>query len=573
MRIALARFDALVGDVPGNSRRMLDRAVELSNAGAQCVVFPELAMVGYPPRDLLQREGFVATCERAVVALAASLQSGGAGDVAVLVGTVMHMAGPGSALMNVVVVLRAGRLEATYAKRLLPDYDVFDEPRHFAAGQTPLVISCGTERVGVVICEDLWRAEDAVAAGHSYSIDPVAESVAAGATVIVCPSASPCAAGKFARHTEILRTAAQRSGVPVCSLNASGADDDLVFDGDARIVFPDGTAISAARWGRDALVHDFKAPPTAAARSSATDNEGAALAERWHSVVTGIAGYFRKTGHSHAVLGLSGGIDSALVAALACAALGADRVTGVLMPSKFSSDGSRADAWDLARRLGMQALEIPIEPAHDALATHLQPYLAKVGAVLDGLVDENLQSRLRGIQLMAFSNATGALVLATGNKSEYAVGYSTLYGDMCGALAPIGDILKTDVWALARWANEHYQELALASGVDWHCSQPPIPEASITKIPSAELRPDQADQDSLPPYEVLDAIVRGWVEEERSIDSIALALQCDRALVERWTRAIDMSQYKRAQAPVIIRLSSRAFGPGRRMPIVMRDVR
>jgi NAD+ synthase (glutamine-hydrolysing) len=320
-------------------------------------------------------------------------------------------------------------------------------------------------------------------------------------------------------------------------------------------------------------VHDFKAPAIAAERAAVLNAQGAEHAERWHTVVAGIAGYFRKTGHSHAVLGLSGGIDSALVAALACAALGADRVTGVLMPSKFSSDGSRADAWDLARRLGMRALEIPIEPAHDALATHLQPYLAKVGAVLDGLVDENLQSRLRGIQLMAFSNATGALVLATGNKSEYAVGYSTLYGDMCGALAPIGDILKTDVWALARWANDHTAELALASGLDWHCSLPPIPEASITKIPSAELRPDQADQDSLPPYEVLDAIVRGWVEEERSIDSIALALQCDRALVERWTRAIDMSQYKRAQAPVIIRLSARAFGPGRRMPIVMRDVR
>ena len=552
---------------------MLDRAVELARAGAQCVVFPELAMVGYPPRDLLQREGFVASCERAVVALAASLQSGGAGDVAVLVGTVMHVGGPGSALMNVVAVLRGGRVEATYAKRLLPDYDVFDEPRHFAAGRSPVVIACGTERVGIVICEDLWRAEDAVAAGHSYSIDPVAESVAAGATVIVCPSASPCAAGKHARHVEILRSAAQRAGVPLCSLNASGADDDLVFDGDARIVFPDGTAIAASRWGRDALVHDFKAPPVAAERSAVLNTQGAEHAERWHTVVAGIAGYFRKTGHSHAVLGLSGGIDSALVAALACAALGADRVTGVLMPSKFSSDGSRADAWDLARRLGMRALEIPIEPAHHALAIHLQPYFAKVGAELNGLVDENLQSRLRGIQLMAFSNATGALVLATGNKSEYAVGYSTLYGDMCGALAPIGDILKTDVWALARWANDHTAELALASGLDWHCSQPPIPEASITKIPSAELRPDQADQDSLPPYEVLDAIVRGWVEEERSIDAIALAHQLDRALVERWTRAIDMAQYKRAQAPVIIRLSPRAFGPGRRMPIVMRDVR
>ncbi|MCX5641098.1 MAG: NAD+ synthase [Planctomycetota bacterium] len=573
MRIALARFDALVGDVPGNSRRMLDRAVELAGGGADCVVFPELSVVGYPPRDLLQREGFVESCERAVVALAADLLSRGAGGVAVLVGASMRASDHGGPLMNVVALLRGGRVEATYAKRLLPDYDVFDEPRHFAAGSAPLVFACGTERVGVVICEDLWRAEDALAAGHSYSIDPVAETVAAGATVIVCPSASPCAAGKHARHTDILRSAARRGGVPICSLNASGADDDLVFDGDARIVFSDSTAISAPRWGNDALLHNFQVRSAAHESTDSAAVPGAEHAERWHTIVAGITGYFRKTGHTHAVLGLSGGIDSALVAALAVAALGADRVTGILMPSRFSSDGSRTDAWELARRLGMRALEIPIEPAHDALASHLTPYFASAGASLEGLADENLQSRLRGMQLMAFSNATGALVLATGNKSEYAVGYSTLYGDMCGALAPIGDLLKTDVWTLARWANAHCAELGLASGVTLGFATAPIPEASITKIPSAELRPDQADQDTLPPYEMLDAIVRGWIEEERSIDAIAAAHMLDRALVERWTRAIDMAQYKRAQAPVIIRLSARAFGLGRRMPIVMRDVR
>jgi NAD+ synthetase len=361
--------------------------------------------------------------------------------------------------------------------------------------------------------------------------------------------------------------------MPICSVNASGADDDLVFDGDARIVFPDGTARAASHWTSDALLHGFHEPRAGEEPVASIATPESEHAERWHAIVTGISGYFRKTGHTHAVLGVSGGIDSALVAALATAALGAKNVTGILMPSRFSSEGSRADAWELARRLGIRAIEIPIEPAHHALASHLAPHFASVGAALEGLADENLQSRLRGIQLMAFSNATGALVLTTGNKSEYAVGYSTLYGDMCGALAPIGDLLKTDVWALARWANAHYQVLGMASGLTSCFTAAPIPETSITKIPSAELRPDQSDQDTLPPYEVLDAIVRGWIEEERSIDSIASAHQLDRSLVERWTRAIDMAQYKRAQAPVIIRLSPRAFGPGRRVPIAMRDVR
>lgn len=573
MRIALARFDALVGDVPGNSRRILDRTLELVAAGAECVVFPELALIGYPPRDLLQREGFIESSERAVAALAVDLKSRGAGDAAVLVGTVIRSAERGATAMNVVALLRAGRVEATYAKRLLPDYDVFDEPRHFSSGRSPFVFACGTEQIGIVICEDLWRAEDAVAANHSYRIDPVAETVAAGATVIVCPSASPYAAGKHARHSEILRSVAQRCGVPICSVNASGADDDLVFDGDARIVFPDGTARFASHWTSDALMHGFHEPRSGEEPAASIATPESEHADRWHAIVTGISGYFRKTGHTHAVLGVSGGIDSALVAALASAALGAKNVTGILMPSRFSSEGSRADAWELARRLGIRAIEIPIEPAHHALASHLAPHFANVGAALEGLADENLQSRLRGIQLMAFSNATGALVLTTGNKSEYAVGYSTLYGDMCGALAPIGDLLKTDVWALARWANAHYQVLGMASGLTSCFTAPPIPEASITKIPSAELRPDQSDQDTLPPYEVLDAIVRGWIEEECSIDSIASAHQLDRSLVERWTRAIDMAQYKRAQAPVIIRLSPRAFGPGRRVPIAMRDVR
>jgi NAD+ synthetase len=568
MRIALARLDGTVGDLPGNARAIADRAVALASAGADCVAFAEMALCGYPPRDLLQRGGFVEACERAVRALAADLAARGAGRAAVLVGLPMRT-GPGGAPVNAVAVLRGGRVEASYAKRLLPDYDVFDEPRHFAPGAAPCTFECGGLRVGIVVCEDLWRAEDASAAGRTYAADPVLETAAAGAQAIVCPSASPFAVGKHARHLEILAAAARRAGVPVCAVNALGANDDLVFDGDARAVAPDGrTLAAAARWTDEPLTVDLpgaRVPAANAALAPAAAPDAGHHAERWHAIVAGIRGYVRKSGHRELVLGLSGGIDSALVGALAAAAVGGERVTGLLMPSRHSSAGSLADAHELARRTGIRAVELPIAPAHDALAAHLAPSFAAAGIALEGVADENLQSRLRGLQAMAWSNATGALVLTTGNKSEYAVGYATLYGDMCGALAPIGDVLKTDVWALARWANANHAALGLA--------RPPVPESSIDKPPSAELRPGQTDQDSLPPYEALDAIVRGWVEEERDVDAIAAAAGIDRATVARWTRAIDLAEFKRRQAPVILRLSARAFGPGRRMPVVMRDSR
>jgi NAD+ synthetase len=561
MRIALARFDATVGDVAGNARGIADVAVAEAVAGADCVVFPELALCGYPPRDLLQRAGFVAACERALEAMAADLAARGAGAAAVLVGAPQHApAGSCAPFSNAVVLLRGGRVEGRYLKRLLPDYDVFDEPRHFAPGSAPFVFACAGARVGVLVCEDLWRAEDAASGGHAYSgIDPAAESVRAGAAVLVCPSASPFAAGKHVRHGEILRAAARRVGVPVCSINASGADDDLVFDGDARVALPDGRVAEGGRWASSAFV--FELPGTAGGEPVPADP----MEERWDAIVSGIRGYFRKTGHARAVLGLSGGIDSALVGALAASAIGGDNVTGLLMPSRHSSQGSIDDANELARRTGIRAAEVPVGPAHDALAAHLAPRLAAAGSALAGLADENLQSRLRGVQVMAWSNATGALALTTGNKSEYAVGYATLYGDMCGALAPIGDLLKTDVWALSRWVNANHRRCGF--GV------PPIPEASIEKVPSAELRPDQTDQDTLPPYADLDAIVRGWVEEERTAEDIARSSGLELAVVSRWTRAIDVAEFKRRQAPVILRLSARAFGPGRRMPVVARDAR
>lgn len=554
MRIALSRLEPLVGDPAGNVARMTEAALAAVRSGAQLVAFPELAVCGYPPRDLLQRAGFVEACERALGSMAESLATAGAGDALVIVGCPMRT--PGGRLVNAACALRSGRVEAVHAKRLLPQYDVFDEPRHFDAGHTATVVACAGRRVGLLACEDLWRARD-VGAAAAYLSDPAAECVAAGADVLLAVSASPFAVGKAAAQRAVAAEAARRLGVPVLTVNAIGANDDLVFDGQAIVARADGTVDAGARWIEGSFDVDLSVSGRPSADPVACDD-----AERWDAIVCGIRAYVRKTGHRTVALGLSGGIDSAVVGALAAAALGGDRVTGLLMPGAHSSAGSLTDAHELARRCGIRAIEVPITGAHAMLASHLGSAFAAAGASMAGLPDENLQSRLRGLQLMAWSNASGALVLTTGNKSEYAVGYATLYGDMCGALAPIGDVLKTDVWSMARWANANHARAGFAA--------PPIPEPSITKVPSAELRPGQADQDSLPPYESLDAIVRAWVEEERTVDGVVAATGLGRADVERWTRAIDLAEYKRAQAPVILRMGARAFGRGRRMPIVAR---
>lgn len=565
MRLALVQFDAIVGDIAGNADRIAVRALEAVAQGAECIAFPELALCGYPPRDLLQRQGVGAACAAALERIARAVAAGhprGAA-AAVLVGSPRALTAQGLPLANSVALLRGGRVERTYDKCLLPDYDVFDEPRHFRRGGEPLVFECAGMPVGVALCEDLWRAEDVerrdLAGG--YTADPIAGALSAGARAVIVLSASPFTRGKHLRHAAILAATAARTGVAIASVNAAGANDDLVFDGDARVAFPGGGTLAAQRWAQGILHCEVGEAATVPSRAAAPPEDD--FRETWRALTAGIAGYFRKTGHTAAVLGLSGGIDSALVGALAAAALGGDRVTGILMPSRWSSEGSRSDAHALAQRCGMRTIELSIEPAHASLSTHMDAHLRAAGmGGFAGLADENLQSRLRGLQLMGFSNATGALVLATGNKSEYAVGYSTLYGDMCGAIAPIGDLLKTDVWALSRWANANHASLGFAA--------PPIPAESIDKVPSAELRPDQTDQDTLPPYEELDAIVRGWVEEELSVEGICAKTALPPEVVERWTRAIDFAQYKRAQAPVIIKVSARAFGPGRRIPIVSR---
>ena len=558
MRIALSRPEPTVGDPAGNAGRMLDAATAAVRAGARVVAFPELAVCGYPPRDLLQRGGFVESCERALAGLAEALAAAGAGDALVVAGCPVRA--PGGRAINAACALRGGRVERVHAKRLLPQYDVFDEPRHFDAGSAATVVDAGGMRVGLLACEDLWRARD-VAGGASYGVDPAAESVAAGADALLVISASPFAVGKAALQRGAVVESARRLGVPVVSVNAFGANDDLVFDGLAVAAWPDGSVRAGGRWGDGSFAIDL-ASRTAEGASGPDGIDASADEERWHAIVAGIRSYVRKTGHRTVALGLSGGIDSALVGALAAAALGIRSPVTRSPPSAHSSAGSVADAHELARRCGIRAIEVPIAGAHATLAGHLSSAFAGTGATMEGLADENLQSRLRGLQLMAWSNASGALVLTTGNRSEYAVGYATLYGDMCGALAPIGDVLKTEVWSMARWANAHHARAGFA--------HPPIPEESIAKVPSAELRPNQSDQDTLPPYEALDAIVREWVGHERSVEEVAARTGIDRATVERWTRAIDLAEFKRAQAPVILRTGERAFGRGRRMPIVAR---
>jgi len=550
MRIALLQIDSVVGDLEHNAESIRVRAVEVAKQGAHLAVTPELSLVGYPPRDLLLRGGFIRACAAAAESLAKRLLRDGAGNMPVIVGLPWAVAGHGSLIANACAVLREGKIERVYCKRLLPQYDVFDEERYFAHGDESVIIEVAGEKVGLLICEDFWHGAD-VGEGDAYASDPLAHTVAAGARVVVIPSASPFFEGKQSLRLDLIARAAARYGISIASVNAVGANDDFVFDGGSCLIGSNGKGSFAARFREESLVVD----------STAGMDRPLAMTqyeELTHAIVSAIRGYVLKTGHRGVILGLSGGIDSALVAALAVAALGREHVRGVSMPGPFSSPESRTDAIDSARRLGMHAPDVlSIEDAYQLLSTHV----GRVAQVA-GLTDENLQSRLRGLTLMTLSNSTGALVLSTGNKSELAVGYATLYGDMCGGLAPIGDLLKTEVFAVARWLNEHPAAFGF--------SLPPIPPSSLSKPPSAELRPNQTDQDSLPEYAVLDQIIEGWVDDERSVEQIAQSTGLDHALVARWTTAIDRAQYKRFQAPMIPKLSARAFGPGRRMPLAMR---
>jgi NAD+ synthetase len=549
MRIAVAQLDALIGDVQGNMERIDAAAAQAVADGAHVLLTPEMALLGYPPRDLLRRQGVAEACERAAAQLARRHPG-----LLMLLGLPRRVSRGGRSLANSLAICRHGQLEGFHDKRLLPTYDVFDEDRWFSPGERATVVEHQGERLGLLICEDLWGGTD-VDAHRTYALDPAAACAASGATALLVASASPFVPGKRRRQRERLRQVAARLGVPIVACNQVGANDDLIFEGGSVV-------IDAAGRVTETLPPFESQSRVVSLRGDCRTQEPADRAPERDvidALVCGIRGYVRKTAHASVVLGLSGGIDSALVATLAALAVGPASVRGILMPSRHSSQGSVRDAEALAANLGLgQLMSLPISETHAFMQAHLAAGLGD----FCGLADENLQSRLRGLTVMAVSNAQGSLALATGNKSELATGYATLYGDMIGALAPIGDVLKTQVYALARHLNERHGDFGLA--------RPPIPQASIDKPPSAELRADQTDQDSLPPYADLDRIVQGLVEHEQDAATIARSTGLDQAMVERWCAAIDRAQFKRDQAPVVLKVSARTFGRGRPMPMAAR---
>lgn len=541
MRIALAQLNTTVGDIAGNERLVLEAYRRGVDAQVDLVLTPELSLTGYPPRDLLLRDAFVRANQAALERLAAAV-----GDVGLIVGFVgENPVRPGRALTNAAALLHRGRVVAIRTKTLLPTYDVFDEDRYFEPAVENAVVHWEGRRLGLTICEDIWNDAE-FGARRRYRPDPAAALVAAGAEILVNLSASPWQLGKEKRRCGLLRSLARRHQVPVVYCNLVGGNDELVFDGRSLAFNAEGGCIAEAnRFSEDFVVVDTD---DASDRPPASVVDEALLHD---ALVLGTRDYVRKCGFKSVVMGLSGGIDSALVAALAADALGAENVRGLALPTEFSSAGSIDDARSLAANLGIRFDVVPIQGSFEALKRQMGPLFE--GRPED-TTEENLQARLRGVSLMAMSNKFGSLLLTTGNKSELAVGYCTLYGDMCGGLAVISDLPKTWVYRVARWMNRD-REI--------------IPDSSITKAPSAELRPNQTDQDSLPPYDVLDAILEAYVVEDRSAAEI-VASGFSEADVRRVVRLIDLSEYKRRQAAPGLKVTSRAFGVGRRQPVAQR---
>jgi NAD+ synthase/NAD+ synthase (glutamine-hydrolysing) len=545
MKIALLQIDPTVGDLAGNARLILDALAEAGRRGASLAVTPELALVGYLPRDLLLSPEFVRHSWRALGALARDAVS----LPPVLVGLPEPNDVPeGRPLFNSAALLKDGEVAGRFRKALLPTYDVFDEDRYFEPFHGPQVLELGGRRLGISICEDIWNDRDFWKRPR-YHHDPIEELARAGADGVINLSASPFVAGKQQLREEMLGNAARRHHVTVMYVNQYGGNDDLVFDGRSCAFNADGAPFARGRsFDADVVICDLASPkPIAPAADLTTE------AEVWHALVLGARDYVRKCGFKDVVLGLSGGIDSALTAAIAVEAVGADHVLGVLMPSPFSSRGSIDDACQLAANLGIRTTTLPIESIMRAYDEALRTAFTEGEC---GVARENIQARIRGGLLMALSNQRGALLLTTGNKSELSVGYCTLYGDMNGGLAVIADVPKTMVYRVARWRNEQ-------------AGRSVIPEASLTKVPSAELRPNQTDQDSLPPYEVLDEILRRHIELHQPATEIAAA-GFDGATVDHVLRLVRNAEFKRKQAAPGLKVTDRAFGTGWRMPIASR---
>jgi len=544
VKIALAQFNPIVGDIGGNTSRMSELIDRASQAGAQIVVFGELSVVGYPPRDLLRKDGFVSDSVAAVEKLAERCTG-----ITALVGFVRPTPGrTGRTLQNAAAVLSGGRVEQVHVKTLLPTYDVFDETRYFEPGERPRCIEINGRRVALSICEDLWDAE---ALGRElYGQDPIAMLAEDGAEILINMSASPYERGKAARREELFTRQAERTGLPILYVNQVGGNDDLVFDGTSCAISADGEVVARANgFVEDLLITDIAGGP------QRVEPLGSELARLSAALKLGLRDYVRKCGFGSVVLGSSGGIDSAVVATLAADALGPENVYSLAMPSRYSSDHSLADAQLLADNLGINHRVVSIEAMHAACEAATEELLSGDGREVAG---ENIQARLRGLLVMAVSNTFGHLPLATGNKSELSTGYCTLYGDMCGALAPIGDVLKTAVYQLA-------EQLNAEAGSDR------IPRGIITKAPSAELKPDQFDQDKLPPYPLLDEVISRYIEGDETATQI-VAEGFDPEVVNLAVSMVDANEYKRKQAPPALKVTPRAFGTGRRMPIAQRYV-
>ncbi|MGC5018269.1 NAD+ synthase [Micromonospora sp. DT47] len=578
LRLALCQVNPTVGDLAGNAELVRAWTRRSADAGAQLVAFPEMMLTGYPVEDLVFRRSFVAASKTTLERLAADLAADGLGDLPVVVGyldadgppQISGDAEPGRGARNAAALLHEGGIVATYFKHHLPNYGVFDEDRYFVPGDTLTVVRVGGVDVALTICEDLWQAGG-----------PFAVARQAGVGLVVNINGSPYELNKDDIRLPLVRRRAAEAGAPIAYVNMIGGQDELVFEGDSMIVTPDGTLLTRApQFVEHLLVHDVELPeagphgaddeeladgmrlvrrtvgsvppaPTGPAAGGGVMEPVADEAEVWQALVLGLRDYVNKNKFPSVVLGLSGGIDSAVVAALAVDALGPQRVVGVSLPSQHSSEHSRADAEDLAKRTGLDYRIEPIQPMVDTFLANMS---------LSGVTVENLQARVRGVILMALSNQEGHLVLTTGNKSELAVGYSTLYGDSVGGFNPVKDVWKTLIWRLAKWRNADAERRGETA---------PIPESSIGKPPSAELSPGQLDSDSLPDYDVLDPILIGYVDGDLGRDGL-VGSGHDPAVVDKVLRLVDTAEYKRRQSAPGTKISMKAFGRDRRLPITNR---
>ena len=567
MKIALAQINPTVGDFTGNTAKILDFTGRAKAAGAELVIFPELAACGYPPADLLEKNSFVERASEVLVQIAAAATADG--SIAVLCGGVMPAAATvgGKHVRNVAAMLEKGRITFIQQKKLLPFYDVFDEQRYFEPAETQTLCHLKGQQIAITICEDAWN-DKTFWPRRFYRDDPVEEQMALWETsaahhaethgqkscgelrIILNISSSPFWRGKRALRVSMLAAIAKRHNAFVAMVNQVGGNDSLIFDGTSLAIAPTGSIVAQGRSFEEDLIVFDACKPGAAVKKIEEDSDE--LAATWDALVLGTRDYVRKCGFSQVVIGLSGGIDSALVAAIAVEALGKENVLGVGMPSQFSSVGSVDDGRGLAENLGIRFELLPIRDAFTAYTQTLEPFFAGTAF---GLAEENLQPRIRGGLLMAIANKFNALVLTTGNKSEMSTGYCTLYGDMVGALAVIGDVMKTRVYDLSRYANRN--------GIV-------IPIATIEKPPSAELRPGQMDTDSLPPYAVLDPILEAYVERYESAAQIAASQGLELELVKSVIALVERSEYKRQQAAPVLKVTRKSFGLGRRFPIAVK---